>query len=70
LIYPATGWFEIVESETKTADVVANKVELSWLSRYPWPTKLTDDHGSEFIGNEFQRLIKEEYDRKDPPNGW
>jgi hypothetical protein len=35
MIDPATGWFEIVESETKTADVVANKVELSWLSRYP-----------------------------------
>ncbi len=68
MIDPATGWFEIVESKTKTADVVANKVELSWLSRYPWPTKITYDHGSEFIGNEFQRLIKEEYDIEAKPS--
>jgi hypothetical protein len=60
MIDPATGWFEIVQSETKTADVVANRVEIAWLSRHPWPTRITYDHGSEFIGSEFQRLIKEE----------
>jgi hypothetical protein len=27
MINPATGWFEIAQSETKMADVVANKVE-------------------------------------------
>ena len=32
MIDPATGWFEIVQSETKTADVVANRVEIAWLS--------------------------------------
>jgi hypothetical protein len=32
MIDPATGWFEIVQSETKTADVVADKVEITWLS--------------------------------------
>jgi hypothetical protein len=29
MIDPATGWFEIVASETKIADVVANKVEIT-----------------------------------------
>jgi hypothetical protein len=60
MIDPATGWFGIVQSETKKADVVANKVEITWLSRYPWATKITYDHGSEFIGSEFQHLIKQE----------
>jgi hypothetical protein len=54
VIDPATGWFEIVQSETKTADVVANKVEITWLSQHPWPMRTTYDHGSEFIGSEFQ----------------
>jgi transposase InsO family protein len=68
MIDPATGWFEIVQSETKTADVVANKVEIAWLSRHPWPTRMTCDHGSEFIGNEFQRLIKEEHNIEAKPS--
>jgi hypothetical protein len=68
MIDPATGWFEIVQSETKTADVVANKVEIAWLSQHPWPTRVTYDHGSEFIGSEFQHLIKEEHDIKAKPS--
>jgi hypothetical protein len=51
VIDPAMGWFEIVQSETKTADVVANEVEIAWLSRCPWPTRIMWDHGSEFIGS-------------------
>jgi hypothetical protein len=61
VIDPATGWFEIVQSETKTADIVANKVESAWLSRRPWPMRITYDHGSEFVGSEFQLLIEEEH---------
>jgi hypothetical protein len=68
VIDPATGWFEIIQSETKTADVVANKIEIAWLSRCPWPMRITYDHGSEFIGNEFQRLIKEECDIEAKPS--
>jgi transposase InsO family protein len=68
MIDPATGWFEIVQSETKTADVVANKVEIAWLSRHPWPMRITYDHGSEFIGSEFQLLIKEECDIEAKPS--
>jgi hypothetical protein len=56
MIDPATGWFEITQSETKMAYVVANKVETAWLLRYPWPRKITCDHGSKFIGSKFQHL--------------
>jgi transposase InsO family protein len=60
MIDPATRWFEIIQSETKTADVVANKVEIAWLSRHPWPMRITCDHGSEFVGKKFQHSIKQE----------
>ena len=68
MIDPATSWFEITQSDIATSDVVANKVEIAWLSRYPWPTEITYDHGSEFIGSEFQQLIKEEYDIEAKPS--
>jgi hypothetical protein len=68
MIDPATGWFEIVQSEAKTADVVANEAEVAWLSRHPWPTGITCDHGSEFVGSKFQRLIKEERDVEAEPS--
>jgi hypothetical protein len=68
MIDPAAGWFKIIQSETETADVVANKAETAWLSRCPWPTRITCDHGSEFIGNEFQRSIKEECDIEAKPS--
>ena len=61
MIDPATGWFEIRETKTKTSDVIANHVEIAWLTRYPWPVHITYDHGGEFLGQEFQALIKEEY---------
>jgi transposase InsO family protein len=68
MIDPATGLFEIVQSKTKTAEVVANKVEIAWLSRCPWPMRITYDHGSEFVGSEFQHLIKEECDIEAKPS--
>jgi transposase InsO family protein len=68
VIDTATGWFEIVQSETKTADVAANKAEIAWLSTHPWPMRITCDHGSEFIGSEFQNLIAEECDIEAKPS--
>ena len=40
MIDPATGWFEMAPIEEKTAVNIANKVEINWLTRYPWPTKI------------------------------
>ena len=43
------GWFEMKEIPNKRADEIANIVEQTWFTRYPWPTKITFDKGSEFI---------------------
>ena len=67
MIDPATGWFEIHEYEDKRSITVANIAEQEWFSRYPWPTQITFDRGSEFIGKDFQKMIKEDYGIKGKP---
>ncbi len=46
MIDSATGWFEIVQSDTMTADVVSNRVEIAWLSRPLWPNRIKYAHCS------------------------
>ena len=58
MIDPATGWFEIHQYDDKRSITVANITEQEWFSRYPWPTQITFDRGSEFIGKDFQTMIK------------
>jgi hypothetical protein len=58
MIDPATGWFEIHQFNDKRSITVANIAEQKWFSRYPWPTQVTFDRGSEFIGKDFQKMIK------------
>ena len=60
MIDPATGWFEVVEIPTKRADYIANYLEMTWLTRHPWPTEIVMDRGREFAA-EVRDLIKEEY---------
>jgi transposase InsO family protein len=67
MIDPATGWFEIHQYDDKRSITVANIAEQEWLSRYPWPTQITYDRGSEFIGQEFQKMIKNDYGIKGKP---
>jgi len=45
MIDPATGWIEIKE----IADVVANVLKRTWLTRYPRPSVITLDWGKEFM---------------------
>ena len=45
----AIGWIEIRSVPGARADVVANKVELAWLTRYPLPNKISVDRGKEFL---------------------
>ena len=64
MINPATRWFEIVQYSDKKSITIANLVEQTWLSRYPWPTLITYDRGSEFaefIGFEFCKMVKTDY---------
>ena len=60
MIDPATGWFEIVQIPNKRADEVSNLLEQTWLTRYPWPTQIVLDRGTEFMA-EVINLIENEY---------
>ena len=61
MIDPTMGWFEIHQYDDKRSITVANIAEQEWFSRYPWPTQVTYDRGSEFIGKDFQENDKEDY---------
>jgi len=67
MIDPATGWFEIHQYNDKKSITVANIAEQEWFSRYPWPTQITYNRGSEFIGKDFQSMIKNDYGIKGKP---
>jgi hypothetical protein len=45
---------------------VANIVKEEWFSRYPWPTQVTFDCGSEFIGHEFKKVLNDYGVKKKP----
>ena len=67
MIDPATGWFEVHQYDDKKSITVANIIEQEWFSRYPWPTQVTYDRGSKFIGTDFQTMIKQDYGIKRKP---
>jgi len=60
MIDPATGWLEVKEIQNKDALNIANIVETTWLTQYPWPLELTYDRGTEFMG-EFAQMIENDY---------
>ena len=60
MIDPATGWFEITEIDEKAADEITNRLEFTWLTRYPWPTEVVMDRGREFAA-EVRGTLKHEY---------
>jgi transposase InsO family protein len=67
MIDPVTRWFEIQQYDDKQSITVANIIEQEWFSRYPWPTQVTFDRSSKFIGQDFQKMIKEDYGVKAKP---
>jgi transposase InsO family protein len=66
MIDPATGWFEMREIPNKEAFTVANLVEQTWFTRYPWPNQIIFDRGKEFMG-EFARMVEKDYGIKRKP---
>ena len=40
MINPATFWREICTIPSVRVDLIANQVELAWLTRYPLPSKV------------------------------
>ena len=59
MIDPATGWFEIVQVPNRQADDISNLLELTWFTRYPWPTEVVMDRGKEFAAEVREMIIKE-----------
>jgi transposase InsO family protein len=66
MIDPATGWFKIHQYDDKRAITVANIAKEEWFFRYPWPTQVTFDRGSEFIGHEFKKMLDDHGVKKKP----
>jgi hypothetical protein len=60
MIDPATGWFEICEVPNKRADYIVNYLEQHWLTRYPWPTEIVMDRGTEFCA-EVAKAIRDQF---------
>ena len=56
MIDSANGWIEIRSVPEARADLVANHVELAWLTRYPLPNKITVDRGKIILA-EFKTMI-------------
>ena len=68
MIDPATGWFEVHEYNDKRAITIANIAEQEWFfCRYPWPTQVTFDRGSEFMGEDFKTMLMEDCGIKKKP---
>jgi transposase InsO family protein len=66
MIDPATGWFELKRINSKQAIEVANTVEQTWLTRYPWSQQIVYDQGREFMA-EFAEMIEFDYGIKKKP---
>jgi hypothetical protein len=66
MIDPATSWFKIHQYDDKRAIILANITKEEWFSRYPWPTQVTFDCGSEFIGHEFEKMLNDYGVKKKP----
>jgi hypothetical protein len=67
MIDPATGWFEIAQYNDKQSYTIANIVDTTWFSRYPLPSQVIFDRGTEFIGHDFQHMLSEVYNIKKKP---
>ena len=67
MIDPATNWFEMKNIKSKDAPTVANVVEQTWLTRYPWPSIIQYDRGSEFLA-EFAEMVEDDYGIKRKPS--
>ena len=64
MIDPATVCFNIMSAiKTKIDDVITNTLEHMWLTKYPWPTKVILDRGTEFMA-EVITLLHDDYDIK------
>ena len=60
MIYQALVWIEVCSVSVDRADLVANQVELVWLTRYPLPYKIIVNRGKELLV-EFKTMMANDY---------
>ena len=53
-----TNLLEIVRIDNKKSENITQLFANTWLSRYPWPAQIIHDNGGEFIGHEFQDMMR------------
>ena len=58
IIDPVTNILEIIRIDNKSAEHVAQKFSNAWLSRYPWPTRVIHDNGTDFKAKFLQLLAQ------------
>jgi hypothetical protein len=63
---PFTGYIEIVRVSNTLSAHVSSKFHNHWLCRYPTPSRCIHDNGPEFVGHEFQDVLRY-YGIKDCP---
>ncbi len=56
MIDPDTRWFEMAGINQKDAYMVADIVQCTWFTRYPWPTTVTIDSGTELLAKFVQMI--------------
>ncbi len=67
MIDPASSWFKIHQYRDKQSVTIANIAEQECFLQYPWPTQVTFDRGSKFIGHDFKHMILHDYGVKAKP---
>ena len=60
MIGPTTSWIEIRSVPEARADLVANHVELAWLTRYSLSNEVLVDRGKELLA-EFKTMMVNDY---------
>jgi hypothetical protein len=55
IIDPATGWFEIVKDDNKSAAFIQDLFRNTWLARYPQPQFIVFDNGGK-VKREFKQM--------------
>ena len=50
-------WLEITQYKGKQVMMIKNLVETTWITKYTWPTEITNDWGSEFMGHGFKTAL-------------
>jgi hypothetical protein len=57
MIDAGTRWVELAPLKTVTAEEIISKFKDFWLTRYPRPTVVVSDQGTQFLSGEFQSTL-------------